>query len=157
MNDLFGSQTPIRRNSKEAKILLIEDNPDHCALIKTGIQKCMPEVELLMVATAEQAQHLLNDWVKSISSLPRLILLDLYLPSREDGLQLVQWLKNPVSPYRLIPITLLSHSKKNEDIQMSYDVGANSYIMKPTSYPQWIIYFESLRQYWLHTVTLPCS
>lgn len=38
---------------------------------------------------------------------------------------------------------------------MFYDMGTNSYIVKPVNYDQWRTYFQSLRQYWWHTVTLP--
>ncbi len=155
MDDPYGPQATIRRNFKGAKILLIEDNPDHCALIRIGLKACMPEVELLIAATHEEAQQLLTECSNARILLPRLILLDLYLPNREDGLQLVQFLKDTASTYRLIPITLLSQSESAEDIQLGYDAGANSYIIKPTNYPQWLTYFESLRQYWWHTVTLP--
>ena len=84
-------------------------------------------------------------------------MLDIYLPGREDGWQLLPSLKMPGSTLRLIPVTLLSHSEMPEDIQIGYDLGANSYLVKPTDYAQWLDYFQILRQYWWNTVSLPLA
>jgi len=155
MNDLFDSQATVRRNFRGAKILLIEDNPDHQLLIRALLCSLMPGVELLTAATLEEALTQLEGCIDRHSPLPRLILLDIYLPKPEAGWILLRHLKEPTSPFRLIPVTLLSQSDKSADIQTAYQLGANSYIVKPVDYPQWQAYFESLRDYWLHTVTLP--
>ncbi len=155
MTDNYSSQDIARRNFKGTKILLVEDNPDHCLLIKSVLQVCMPDVQLLTAATAEQAISQLTACTNAKERLPRLILLDLYLPRREDGWQLLRRLKADNSPYRLLPVTLLSQSEEPDDIYTSYDLGGTSYIVKPAGYPQWLAYFEALRQYWWYTVTLP--
>ena len=155
MEDQYGPQATIRRNFRGAKILLIEDNPDHCTIIQSVLEQSMPEVDLLIAATGEQALNQLGLCQELEQALPRLILLDLYLPEREDGWKLLQLLKEPESPYRLIPVTLLSHSEEPQDVQMGYDLGISSYIVKPTSFERWLLYFQSLRQYWWQTVTLP--
>ncbi|WP_018622227.1 response regulator [Spirosoma luteum] len=155
MNNLCGQDATILRNYRGAKILLIEDNPDHQRLIRSVLQSCMPGVELLTAATVEEALSYLNECMNVRPPLPRLILLDMYLPGREEGYALLQQVKEPTSPFRLIPLTLLSQSGNPDDIQTAYQLGANSYIVKPVDYLQWLAYFESLQQYWLQTVTLP--
>lgn len=155
MNKYDNSQVIVQRNIRGAKILLIEDNPDHQLLIRTMLRALMPEVDLLTAATVGEALHQLAECANLQSSLPRLILLDIYLPGREAGWTLLKHLKEPTSPFRLIPVTLLSQSDKSTDIQTAYQMGANSYIVKPVDHPQWLAYFESLQHYWLHTVTLP--
>lgn len=137
------------------KILLIDDSPDHCVLIGTVLKECMPDAHLLTACTREEAMTQLKNCQEAKESLPRLILLDLYFPVREEGLELLQFLKGSSSPYRLIPVTVLSHSSQAEDIQASYDQGATSYIVKPGSFQQWLAYFQALRQYWWQTVSLP--
>lgn len=155
MEDQYKLQMTSRSSLRGVKLLLIEDDPQYCRLIDTVLKTCMPEVNLVVATTPEQALGQLDECTQTQESLPRLILLDLYLPTREAGLHLLSSLKEANSPYRLIALTLLSHSEKSDDIQTCYDLGANSYIIKPVSYPQWVAYFESLRQYWWHTVTLP--
>ncbi|AUD06263.1 response regulator [Spirosoma pollinicola] len=151
MNDSYPSQSSLRGT----KILLIDDTPQHCILIQKVMKVCMPNVELLIATTGEQAKDKLNELISQHERLPRLILLDLYLPRKDDGWTLLQHLKATTSPLRLIPVTLLSHSGSSDDIQTSYHLGANSYIVKPLDYPQWMTYFESLSQYWLYTVAPP--
>lgn len=150
-------QATSRHNVRGPKLLLVEDNPEQSVLIRTVLKSCMPEVDLLVASTGEQALSQLRECLQVQRSLPRLILLDLYLPTRQEGWHVLHALKETNSPYRLIPVTLLSHSEKSDDIQTAYDMGANSYISKPVDYHQWQVYFQSLRQYWLHTVTLPAT
>lgn len=155
MDDQSQQQVTIRRNFRGAKLMLVDDSLEQGALIRTVLGRCMPEVELLLATTGEQALSLLSQLSHVPGTLPRLILLDLYLPLREDGWRLLQRLKAPDSPYRLIPLTLLSHSSEPGDVETSYDLGANSYLVKPLDYPQWLTYFQTLRAYWWQTVTLP--
>jgi len=153
MND--GTKAHTGRTHRGAKILLIDDSPDHCSLIQTVLQESIPDAHLLIASTQEQAITQLKSCEEAKESLPRLILLDLYFPLRDDGWQVLQLLKESTSPYRLIPVTVLSYSSQPEDIQTSYDLGATSYIVKPGTFQQWIAYFQALRQYWWQTVSLP--
>lgn len=155
MANLNEPQATIRRNFRNAKILLIEDNPDHCSLIQMVLRSCMPEVDLLIANTAEEAFSQLEGFVEAKKTLPQLIILDVYIPQREDGWAILKRLKAAASPFRFIPLTLLTQSEQVEDTQMGYNLGANSYVVKPTDFPQWLTYFTTLRQYWWHTVTLP--
>ncbi|GAB3718925.1 response regulator [Spirosoma flavus] len=155
MDEPYRLPASTRRNVQRTKILIIDDNPDQCDLIRTVLQACMPKVDLLIASTGEAAFSQLHHCLEAKQKLPRLILLDLYLPLADDGLRIIEQIKRNDSPYRLIPITLLTHSARQPDIQRGYELGANSYIVKPASHAQWLIYMKSLRQYWLHTVTLP--
>ena len=152
MNNLYDAQ---QRNLRDAKILLIEDNPDDFLIVQRVLLDCMPEVQLLLATTSDEALHLLSRYDQLRKKSPRLILLDLYLPERTTGLNLLKQIKEYTSPYRSIPVTILSHSQQTEDVQTSYDLGTNSYMVKPVNYNQWLTYFQSIRQYWWHTVTLP--
>lgn len=155
MDDLNRSPAQNRRTTQRAKILLIDDSPDQCDLIGTVLHDCMPEVDLFIASTGESAFSQLRHCLDASQSLPRLILLDLYLPLAEDGFRIIERVKSNDSPYRLIPITLLSQSARQPDIKRCYDLGANSYIAKPASHAQWLLCMKSLREYWWHTVTPP--
>lgn len=142
-------------NFDRSSLLIVEDNPDHWAIISTALHHVMPSVKAVWV-TGEQAALLhLNECLSNPRNLPRLILLDLYLPHREEGLSLLQQLKAPLSMFRSIPVVILSSSEAKQDIRETYYWAGTSYLVKPTDGPQWLTYFDVLKQYWETTVTLP--
>jgi CheY-like chemotaxis protein len=148
-------ETSIQTNFKRAKILVIEDNADHWHLIKNAMQQCLSEVVPVWVATAEQALSLLNGWSQEEWEMPKLILQDLYLPSREEGWQLLQQIKALSTPCSRIPVVMFSASSEPEDINEAYQRGSASYLVKPLTFSDWVTYFQELRSYWWETVTLP--
>lgn len=141
-------------NSKLVRILVVEDNTDHWLFIEKAIQSCFSNVTATRVASSEKALTLLENWTLEGWEMPRLILLDLYLPTREAGLALLHDIKALPRCYRT-PIVMLSHSNMRADIVEAYQSGISSYCVKPTSLKGWMGLFESLRVYWLETVTLP--
>lgn len=148
-------ETSIQTNFKRAKILVIEDNVDHWHLIKSAMQQCLSEVIPVWVSTAQQALDLLNDWSQEEWEVPKLILQDLYLPSREEGWQLLQQIKSLPAPCSRIPVVMFSASSEADDINEAYQRGSSSYLVKPLTFPEWVAYFQELRSYWWETVTLP--
>ena len=145
----------IGANFKRARILVIEDNEDHWILIKNAIQHCLPEVTPTWAQTSDQAMDLLNDWSIQEWELPKLILQDLYMPSREDGWHLLKQIRGLPAPGSQIPIIMLSASDHPADITDAYQRGSSSYMVKPTDFTGWLTYFQELRNYWWETVTLP--
>lgn len=140
-------------NFDRSSLLIVEDNPDHWAIISTALHHVMPQVKAVWVTGEQAALRHLNECLSR--DLPRLILLDLYLPHREQGMSLLKQIKAPSSLFRLIPVLILSTSEAEQDIQETYDWSGTSYIVKPTDGPQWLAYFDALKQYWEMTVTLP--
>lgn len=144
-----------QRNFRRSKVLIIEDNDDQWVLIERAMQQCLSEVKAQRVASVEEAIRQLEDWQHQAWELPRLILLDLYLPKNRDGLELLKQIKGlPVAVSR-IPIIILSSSEAAIDISESYDFGVASYSVKPIDFIGWLAYFHELRAYWWETVTLP--
>lgn len=143
------------QNFKQASLLVIEDNDDHWRLMQLGISQSLPEVTSVRVVNSEQALQYLNSCLLNGIDLPKLILLDLYLPQREDGWSLLQQIKNKTSSYKHLPVVILSYSNDQEDVSESYFYGSTSYITKPTDVDDWRDYIETLRIYWWETVTLP--
>ena len=86
--------------------------------------------------------------------LPRLILLDLYLPLREQGLQLVHTLKTHPR-YTSIPVVMLSQSAEADDMAAAYGQGANAYLIKPSGYENWLTSIAALREAWWESVCRP--
>lgn len=145
----------VRANFKGAKLLVIEDSDDHWMFIKSALQYSLPEVTAVRVTTSEQALGLLNDWCIQEWEMPKLIIQDLYLPSREMGWQLLEHIKSLPAPASHIPVVIMSSSEYKSDITESYQRGSSSYLIKPRRFTEWIAYFKELRAYWWETVTLP--
>ncbi|WP_223833871.1 response regulator [Spirosoma profusum] len=143
------------RNLSHAKMLVVEDNADYWLLIKKSLEQVLPEVKPVLAQTPEQALDLLNEWSLQEWELPKLILQDLYLPTREDGWQLLKKIKQLPSACSRIPVVILSSSSSRADIEEAYQFGSASYLVKPVDFPGWINFFGELRTYWWETVSLP--
>lgn len=84
---------------------------------------------------------------------PGLILLDLNMP-RKDGREVLKEVKSCPSLCR-IPVVVLTTSKSEEDILRAYDLGVNSFIVKPVSFEGMVEVLKTLGKYWLEMVELP--
>ncbi|MCK8490969.1 MULTISPECIES: response regulator [Spirosoma] len=135
-------------------ILVVEDNADQWLIIRSALAQCFPEVEPIWVNNPMQALKYLESCLSDETKLPRLILLDLYLPRREDSWILLEAIKSN-SVYRQVPIVVLSGSQDHDDVVKSYTFSIASYIVKPITYHQWLTCFYTFRRYWWESVTLP--
>ena len=84
---------------------------------------------------------------------PGLILLDLNMP-RKDGRTVLKEIKNDPA-LRQIPVVVLTTSKADEDIYRSYDLGVNSYIVKPVTFEALVDILQTLEKYWFEIVEFP--
>ncbi len=84
---------------------------------------------------------------------PDLMLLDLNMP-KMDGKQLLEQMRADPS-LRRIPVVALTTSKQESDIIRTYDLGANSYIVKPVDMDQFVNAIKVLKDYWFQIVVLP--
>lgn len=134
------------------KILVIEDRADQWKLIRTAIENNMPNTEAVWAANIDHAVDYLQ--TQTDQKLPDLILLDLYLPEREDGWQFLKVIKQH-ELYRLLPVVVFSYSDSDEDVKGSYDLGCSSYLVKSVDMQEWVNYFIVLHTYWWQTVTIP--
>ncbi len=150
-----GDRQAVKTNFKRAKVLIIEDNDDHWFLINRAMQQCLPEVTAIRAATLAETQPLLTNWLTNEWEMPKLILLDLYVPQREDAWQFLQQIRSMSPPCNQVPVVLLSHSNAPTDINEAYQRGVSSYLVKPIEFLAWLDYFQQLRTYWWETVTLP--
>ncbi len=151
---MINSPIQIRRKSTKATILVVEDNTDQWFLIRWALEQRFPEVEAIWMTEATQVVSYLEACSQHARELPKLILLDLYLPHRQHGWNLLQIVKTH-HIYREIPVVVLSQSNDAEDISESYALRSNSYIIKPTGYDKWLECIASFHHYWWNAVSLP--
>ena len=136
-------------------MLVVEDQVDLWVLLRMVLRRAPSQVEMVHAVDKPAAlTHLCNGSAER-GALPRMILQDLYVPERTDGLSLVSQLKGASSPYRSVPIVVMSASTNLTDISEAYRSGANSYLVKPFDVYEWGGFLEQVRQYWWDVAALP--
>ena len=132
-------------NDKKSLILLVEDDRDHVELTMGVLKELKVEHEIVVARDGAQALDFLLGGNMSVQ--PTLILLDLNMP-RINGLDVLKRIRSEESTKR-IPVVILTTSREEKDVIDSYNLGANSYIIKPVDYEQFTIAVEQLGLYWL--------
>lgn len=133
-------------------ILIVEDNADQQVLIGRALNQSFPKSTLVFSDTAPQALAYLQDSLTRQAPLIRLVLLDIYLPEPEPGWQLLATIR---TDYPLLPVVIFSSHQNPEDVKRAYQMRVHSFLAKPQTIDEWTHYFDTLRIYWLETVTLP--
>lgn len=132
-------------------ILLVEDNEAHAELVIRGLRDLQVTTRIHHVVDGEKALDYLfqrNEYTdRDMNPRPHLILLDLRLP-RVDGLDVLKTAKSTPSLMR-IPVVVLTSSDAENDITQSYDLHANSYLVKPLDFKQFTRLMKDIGSYWL--------
>ncbi|MBC8875021.1 MAG: response regulator [Planctomycetes bacterium] len=138
-------------------LLIVEDDPYDAKLIKRAIKKARILNPVQVVEDGEQAIAYLAGHPpyddRSQFPLPVLMLLDLKLP-RKDGFEVLQWLRSQAALGRL-PVVMLTSSSQTYDINRAYDLGANSYLVKPVGTDSLVDMLKTVELYWLIASTNP--
>jgi len=138
-------------------ILLAEDNETDALLLKRAFEKAEVDTELTVVRDGQEAVFYLrgeNEFAdRQEHPFPVLLLLDLKMPLM-DGFDVLSWLKGQPGLKRLLVVVLTS-SNLQADIDRAYDLGANSYLVKPTGFENLIDLTKRLEAYWLEANQTP--
>ena len=131
-------------------ILLVEDNYNDVLLIQRAFRKAKIEPPMSIVSDGDEAIAYLARQDKYADTerypIPLLILLDLKLP-RRSGLEVLAWIRQQPELKRLIVVVLTS-SQENSDLDRAYDLGTNSYLVKPVDFQDFIRLIELIDAYW---------
>jgi two-component system response regulator len=130
------------------RILLIEDNPDDVELTLLAFSRSKLTNEVTVARDGVEALELLHGTAdKPAMPLPALVLLDLKLP-RVDGFEVLRQIRE--HPHtRLLPVVVLTSSSQERDLVETYSTGANSYIVKPVDFEQFVVSAQQIGMYWL--------
>ena len=144
-------------NGKPAVILLAEDDPGDQELTQRALEQSRIRNELYIVQDGEEALDYLLRRGKyedpASSPKPDLMLLDLNMP-KVDGKRVLQQMRADPN-LRRVPVVALTTSRQEQDIISTYDLGVNSYIVKPVNMDQFINAIKVLKDYWFQIVVLP--
>ena len=144
-------------DGKPAVILLAEDDRGDQELTRRALEQSRIRNDLYIVEDGEEALDYLLRRGRyedpASSPKPDLMLLDLNMP-KMDGKQLLKQMRADPN-LRRIPVVALTTSKQESDIIRTYDLGANSYIVKPVDMDQFVNAIKVLKDYWFQIVVLP--
>jgi two-component system, response regulator len=137
--------------STPVDILIVEDNPYDLEMTMRGLQKARLVNNIHVARDGEEALEFIfcegPHAGRSIDNRPRLILLDLKLP-KVDGLEVLARLKADPRT-RAIPVVMMTSSAEQSDLIESYNLGVNSYIVKPVNFESFVQAVADLGMYWM--------
>jgi CheY-like chemotaxis protein len=143
--------------SRPITILIADDDPDDRDLVRDALKEICPSAELRAVTNGEELMDYLHHREAfappQLTPLPDLILLDLNMP-RKSGRETLAEMKAEAG-LRRIPVVVLTTSQAEEDISRTYDLGASSFIVKPSRYQALLEIVTTVSTYWFKTVSLP--
>ena len=141
----------------DVEILLAEDSIDDAtltirALTKSGFTNKLHHVK----DGAEALDYLYCKGIyasRNILKRPKLILLDLKMP-KVTGMQVLEKIKSDPD-FKTIPVVILTSSKEDPDVKKCYELGANSYIVKPVDSDKFFLAIKEIGMYWMILSELP--
>ena len=138
-------------------ILLVEDNSQDAELIIRALKKHNLANRLFTVEDGVEALDFLfgrgQYAQREVGNRPKVVLLDLKLP-KLNGLEVLQIIKTDEQT-RTIPVVMVTSSREDPDIQTAYELGANSYVVKPVDFDAFMEAMSHLGFYWLLVNQVP--
>lgn len=145
-------------DNKVGIILLVEDDPGDQELVARALHDSTSNnIQMRVVDDGETAldylYHRGNYADAERYPMPDLILLDLNL-TRLNGIQVLEKVRNDIT-LQHIPVIVLTTSQQDRDVARSYNSGACSYVVKPSSIERFTKVIRTIEEYWFNTVRLP--
>jgi two-component system response regulator len=139
-------------NFNSVEILLVEDNITDAELTIRELKKNNMANHLIHVKNGSEALDFIFAEGKyadsrEINHPPKVILLDIHMP-KVNGIEVLGKIRQDPRT-KNIPVVILTSSKESPDIQKCYDLGANSYIVKPVNFENFAVAIKNLGFYWL--------
>jgi len=139
-------------NPNSVEILLVEDNINDAELTIRELKKHNMTNNLVHVKNGEEALDFIFATgqyaaAREMQYSPKVVLLDIHIP-KVNGIEVLQKIKSDART-KFVPVVILTSSKEHPDIQKCYDLGANSYIVKPVNFESFAQAIKNLGFYWL--------
>lgn len=136
-------------------ILVVEDDDSERESIVEALVDAISDVRVAAVHSGADALDFLfgrGEWTDRVEEAPpRMILLDLSLPGTDNGFSVLGQIRSldKDDALTVTPVVVFTDSHARADVAESYRCGANSYIIKPLSFPDYKTVVESIGQYWM--------
>ncbi len=138
-------------NADAVDILLVEDNPNDLELALRALKKRHLANKVVVARDGAEALDFIFGTGpyadRDVTDRPKVVLLDLKLP-KVDGLEVLRRIKSDERT-KVIPVVVLTSSQEERDIVESYELGVNSYMIKPVDFDKFLDCIAELGLYWL--------
>jgi CheY-like chemotaxis protein len=131
------------------RILLAEDNEHDVELVLAALEEHRLANEVVVVRDGAEALDYLyrrGDYAARPEGLPVVLLLDLKMP-KVDGLEVLRQVKGDPN-LRIMPVVMMTSSREEQDLVKSYELGVNSYLVKPVKFQRFVESVRQLGVYW---------
>jgi len=132
-------------------VVLVEDNINDAELALRVVRKTVPGTATAHLEDGERAVQYIDALVAAIkggaAAVPRLLLLDLKLP-KIDGLDVLQHIRRQPE-LQALPVVVLSSSREPTDVSRAFAYGANSFVVKPVQFDQYLPRIGGVVSYWM--------
>src|SRR6476646_8725077 len=146
----------MRKSTEKLFILIAEDDADDRFLFKTAFEEKGYKDQIEFVENGIELWRSLQEIEKRAPdkrNYPSFILLDLNMP-KKDGREVLREIKqHPI--FKKIPVIIFTTTKNELEIKRCYELGANSYVVKPISFDALLKVVENIRSYWFYTASIP--
>jgi len=143
----------------ERVILLFEDNPNDEALALRALRKSGVIQPVVVVRDGREGLDYLfregSHSARNEREVPCVVLLDLNLP-KIGGLDVLRAIRSDPRTH-LLPVVILTSSSEDRDLLAGYQLGTNSYIVKPVDFTQFAETLGQVADYWLHLNQYPSA
>jgi two-component system, response regulator len=142
----------------EIELLLVEDNMHDAEMTIRSLKKVNLANRLVHVKDGEEALDFIfakGKFEGREAYFPKVILLDIKMP-KVDGIEVLRQIKSAESS-KNIPVVIMTSSKDDQDILRSYELGVNSYVVKPVDFEGFTKAVGELGLYWLLTNQPPVT
>ena len=140
---------------RQPLIVIAEDDADDQFLFQTAFEENGLTFQIEFVHNGVELISYLDSCKVTAdhTDLPSLIILDLNMP-KKDGREVLKEIKaHPV--YKIIPVIIFTTTKNEMEVRRCYELGANSYIVKPVSFDGLLNIIREIKNFWFNTVVLP--
>lgn len=130
------------------RILIVDDSPKDVELTIAALSENKIVNEIIVAEDGEEALDYLYKRGKFLneSGYPAVILLDIKMP-KMNGIEVLKHIRNDPK-FKLIPVIMVTSSREERDLVESYKLGANSYVVKPVDFTQFMEAIKILGQFW---------
>jgi len=137
--------------NQQVEIILVEDNPDDAVLAIRALKKQNLANNIVHLEDGSEALDFIYGTGpytgRDLQNMPKMILLDLKMP-KVNGMEVLEKVKSDVRT-KMIPVVILTSSAEDPDIKKCYELGANSYIVKPVGFDNFAKTVNDLGMYWM--------
>ena len=130
-------------------IMLVEDNPNDEALTLRALKQIGLSSSVIVMRDGAEALDYIyrrGAYAARKDCLPCVVLLDIKMP-KVDGLEVLRQIKSDPA-LKHLPVVMLTSSREEKDVVLSYDLGVNAFVVKPVDFDQFLKAIQSLGMFW---------